>query len=78
MIAASRGQSHTSESANHSASCIIGYASYAPRQSARTYPGVIENAVAMLQHPRKNHAGTIPVPPRLGGADRRNWAAAVG
>src|SRR6516162_1836170 len=72
MIAATRGQSHTSESANHSASCSIAYASVCPRQLTRTYPGVPENAVAMLQHPSQEPIGMIPVPPRLGGAGPTN------
>jgi hypothetical protein len=45
-MAAARGQSHTSESANHSAPCSIAYRLGIPP----LYPGAPEKAVAMLQH----------------------------
>ena len=64
MIAATRGQSHTSESANHSASCIIAHASYAPANWLEHIRVFLKTLSLCCNTQAKNHVGTIPVPPR--------------
>ena len=64
MIAATRGQSHTSESANHSASCIIAHASYAPANWLEHIRVSLKTLSLCCNTQAKNHVGTIPVPPR--------------
>ena len=66
MIAATRGQSHTSESANHSASCIIAHASYAPANWLEHIRVSLKTLSLCCNTQAKNHVGTILVPPRLG------------
>ena len=64
MIAATSGQSHTSESANHSASCSIAYDSYAPGDWREHIRESLKTLSLCCNTQAKNHVGTIPVPPR--------------
>src|SRR6516164_4289283 len=72
MIAATSGQSHTSESANHSASCIRAYDSYAPANWREHIRESLKTLSLCCNTQAKNHVGTIPVPPRLGGAGHKS------
>ena len=64
MIAATRGQSHTSESANHSASCSTAYASVCPANWLEHIRESLKTLSLCCNTQAKNHVGTIPVPPR--------------
>jgi len=61
MTAATRGQSHTSESANHSASCSIAYASYAPANWREHIRESLKTLSLCCNTQAKIHVGTIPV-----------------
>ena len=63
MIAATSGQSHTSESANHSASCSIAYDSYAPANWREHIRESLKTLSLRCNTQAKNHIGTIPVRP---------------
>ena len=69
MIAATSGQIHTSESANHSASCSTAYASVCPANWLEHIRESLKTLSLCCNTQAKNHVRTIPVPPRLGGAD---------
>jgi len=72
MIAATSGQSHTSESANHSASCSIAYDSYAPANWREHIRESLKTLSLCCNTQAKNHVGTIPVTRRLGGASHKS------
>ena len=58
----------TSESANHSASCSTAYASVCPANWLEHIRESLKTLSLCCNTQAKNHVGTIPVPPRLGGA----------
>ena len=67
-----QGQSHTSESANHSASCSIAYDSYAPANWREHIRECLKTLSQSCSTRAKNHIGTIPVPRPLGGEGHKS------